>query len=161
MSDNLTETYTDDFLSKLVSNNLQTYKDFADDDFLRYKADCQNSIFSNSMGANAQNIAERYLKHIIDTYAIPETEDEENRKQSLLRANSLRLLVNYVTRDMSLDMPLTLQNDLLVLDGLYFTTRYPGDDTVQLTVGDILKYLSVLETCKHYVESVIIEQEQP
>ena len=113
------------------------------------------------MGANAQNIAERYLKHIIDTYAIPETEDEENRKQSLLRTNSLRLLVNYVTRDMNLDMPLTLQNDLLVLDGLYFTTRYPGDDTVQLTVGDILKYLSVLETCKHYVESVIIEQEQP
>ena len=117
MSDNLTETYTDDFLSKLVSNNLQTYKDFADDDLLRYKADCQNS--------------------------------------------SLRLLVNYVTRDMNLDMPLTLKNDLLVLDGLYFTTRYPGDDTVQLTVGDILKYLSVLETCKHYVESVIIEQEQP
>mgnify|MGYP004467599511 CR=1 FL=1 len=39
-----------------------------------------------------------------------ETENEENRKQSLLRTNSLRLLVNYVTRDMSLDMPLTCCN---------------------------------------------------
>lgn len=159
MSDNSTETYTADFLSKLVSNDLRTYKDFADDDFLRYKASCQNSIFANSMGATAQNIAERYLKHIIDIYAIPETENEENRKQIILRANNLKALVNYVTRDMGLDMPLTLQNDLLVIDGLYFTTRYPGDDVVQLTVGDILKYLNILENCKHYVESVIAEQE--
>ena len=32
MSDNPTENYTADFLSKLVSNDLRTYKDFADDD---------------------------------------------------------------------------------------------------------------------------------
>lgn len=161
MSDNSTETYTADFLSKLVSNDLRTYKDFADDDLLRYKTDCQNNNFANSMGADAQNIAERYLKHIIDTYAIPETEDEENRKRITLRTHNLRVLVSYITRDMGLDIPLTLQNDLLVLDGLYFTTRYPGDNTIQLTVGDILKYLNILENCKHYVESVIIEQEHP
>ena len=161
MSDNPTENYTADFLSKFVSNDLRTYKDFADDDLLHYKADCQNSIFSNAMGATAQNIAEKYLKHIIDTYAIPETEDEENRKRITLRTHNLRVLVSYITRDMGLDMPLTLQNNLLVLDGLYFTTRYPGDNTIQLTVGDILKYLDILETCKHYVESVIIEQEHP
>ena len=134
MLNNSTGTYTDDFLSKLVSNDLRTYKDFADDDFLFYKASCQNSVFANSMGATAQNIAERYLKHIIDIYAIPETENEENKKQIILRVNSLRALINYVTRDMGLDMPLALQNDLLVIDGLYFTTRYPGDDVVQLTV---------------------------
>ena len=161
MSDNSTENYTDDFLSKLVSNDLRTYKDFADDDFLFYKANCQNSVFANSMGAIAQNIAEKYLKHIIDTYAIPETEDEENRKRSTLRTHNLRVLASYITRDMGLDVPLTLQNDLLVLDGLYFTTRYPGDGTLQLTVGDILKYLNILENCKHYVESVIAEQEHP
>lgn len=161
MSEIPTEPFTDDFLSELVSDALRTYKDFADDDFLHYKTDCQDRNFANSMGASAQNIAERYLKHVIDTYAVPETEDEENRKRSTLRTHSLRLLVNYITRDMELDMPLTLQNDLLVLDGLYFTTRYPGDSTVQLTVGDILKYLNVLENCKHYVESVIIEQEHP
>ena len=159
MLNNSTGTYTDDFLSKLVSNDLRTYKDFADDDFLFYKASCQNSVFANSMGATAQNIAERYLKHIIDIYAIPETENEENKKQIILRVNSLRALINYVTRDMGLDMPLALQNDLLVIDGLYFTTRYPGDDVVQLTVGDVLKYLDILENCKHYVESVIAEQE--
>lgn len=161
MSDNSTRTFTDDFLSELVSDDLRTYKDFADDDFLHYKTNCQNQNFANSMGANAQNIAERYLKHIIDTYAVPETENEENRKRNTLRTHSLRLLINYITRDMNLDMPLTLQNDLLVLDGLYFTTRYPGDNTVQLTVRDILKYLDVLEDCKHYVESVITEQEHP
>ena len=123
MLNNSTGTYTDDFLSKLVSNDLRTYKDFADDDFLFYKASCQNSVFANSMGATAQNIAERYLKHIIDIYAIPETENEENKKQIILRVNSLRALINYVTRDMGLDMPLALQNDLLVIDGLYFTTK--------------------------------------
>lgn len=30
MSNNSTETFTDDFLSKLVSNDLRTYKDFAE-----------------------------------------------------------------------------------------------------------------------------------
>lgn len=144
-------------MPEYVSGNLDNYKDFADNDYLYYVNSCKAGLFANSMGANAQNIAERYLKYIVDEFAIPETEDEENRKRSVLRTYSLNVLLNYIMREMGIDVPITLKNNLLILNSLYFSTRYPGDDTVRLTVEDILQYKDILTDCKNYVEKLELE----
>lgn len=148
-------------MSKLVSGPLITYKDFADDDYLFYINSCKNHIYANSMGSFAQNIVEHYLKHVINEYAVPDTEDEENRKRDVLRTNTLRVLINYITRDMKIDIPQHLKNNLLILDGLYFTTIYPENNTVQLTVEDILQYKDIITEYKRYIESLLYELDNP
>ena len=144
-------------MPEYVSGNLDNYKDFADNDYLYFVNSCKAGLFANSMGANAQNIAERYLKYIVDEFAIPETEDEENRKRSVLRTHSLNVLLNYIMRDLCIDFPITLKNNLLILNSLYFSTKSPGDDTIRLTVEDILQYKDILTDCKNYVEKLETE----
>ena len=142
-------------MPEYVSGNLDNYKDFADNNYLYFVNSCKADLFANSMGANAQNRAGRDLKYIVEECAIAETEDE-NRKRSVLRIYSLTVLLNYIMREMGIDIPITLKNNLLILNSLYFSTRYPEDDTVRLTVEDILQYKDILTDCKNYVEKLEI-----
>ena len=47
---------------------LKSYYDFAENDYLFFKAAVNNHLFANSMGAMAQNICERFIKHLINQY---------------------------------------------------------------------------------------------
>ena len=48
---------------------LRTYKDFADNSYAYFMFAYDNGQIFNEMGAMAQSICERYLKHLIAEYA--------------------------------------------------------------------------------------------
>ena len=64
-------------------------------------------------------------------------ESEAASKESVLRTHSLRRLMRYISGDMGIDIPDETESALDRIDGFYFTTRYPGDDSFIPTERDI------------------------
>ena len=50
---------------------LSSYFDFAENDFQYFKASYDAGIVANMMGAMAQGICEKYMKHLISEYYKP------------------------------------------------------------------------------------------
>ena len=50
---------------------LNSYFDFAENDFQYFKASYDAGIVANMMGAMAQGICEKYMKHLISEYDKP------------------------------------------------------------------------------------------
>lgn len=129
----------------------ETYFDFAENDYILFKKNYELSLFSNGSGAIAQNICERYLKHIIDTYADRSTKEKENEVLAILRTHSLRTLLNFIKRkfkDFSID-----DSAVKSIDGFYFSTRYPGGDSVILTKDDFDECMIAVNACRNSVIS--------
>ena len=47
---------------------LSSYFDFAENDFQYFKASYEAGIVANMMGAMAQGICEKYMKHLVSEY---------------------------------------------------------------------------------------------
>lgn len=64
---------------------LNSYFDFAENDFQYFKASYDAGIVANMMGAMAQGICEKYMKHLISEYYKPDDaiqqKDFENSKR--------------------------------------------------------------------------------
>lgn len=136
-----------------------SYFDFAENDFLFFQQTYQAGIRGNALAALGQSICERYLKHIADRYANPEDEMESFKKQSVLRTHSLHKLVRFLKEDMGLSVPEQTENDLKQIDGFYFTTRYPGDDSFVASAEDIEKTWETVQAAREFVVGQIQELE--
>ena len=51
---------------------LSSYFDFAENDFQYFKASYEAGIVANMMGAMAQGICEKYMKHLVSEYYKPD-----------------------------------------------------------------------------------------
>ena len=107
-----------------------------------------------------RSICERYLKHIISECAHPENESEAVSKESVLRTHSLRRLMRYISGDMGIDIPDETESALDRIDGFYFTTRYPGDDSFIPTERDIDRADKAVCLCRDFVFRTTSEIEQ-
>lgn len=116
---------------------LNTYFDFAENDYDFFMSAYNAGLKGGMLAASGQNICERYLKHIISEYAIPETEQDSFVKESVLKTHSLRRLLNYCSEDMQISIPEETRVALECIDGYYFSTRYPGDDSFLPTERDV------------------------
>lgn len=114
-----------------------SYLTFAENDYCWFADQYNRGIRAPGMASLGQNICERYLKHIIDQFYAPENEDEEIQKIRVLRTHNLPKLSNFISENMGIEVPEQLTNDLSVITSFYFTTRYPGDDSVIPTESDI------------------------
>lgn len=138
-------------------DTLKTYKDFADNSYQYFMFAYEHEQIFNEMGSMAQNICERYLKHIISEYAEPETDQEAVEKERVLRSHNLRMLTNYLRKDMGLPMPKDLIQTLHSVNGFYFSTRYPGEDSITLDREDLDDCAEALKLCRQYVEELLEE----
>ena len=134
---------------------LRTYKDFADNSYAYFMFAYDNGQIFHEMGAMAQSICERYLKHLIAEYAEPENDRERDSKERVLRSHNLRVLSNFLRHTMELPMPKTLVTALNSVNGFYFSTRYPGEDSTTLTQEDLDECAEAIRLCKAYVEDII------
>lgn len=134
---------------------LRTYKDFADNSYAYFMFAYDNNQLFNEMGAMTQSICERYLKHLIAEYAEPENDRERDSKERVLRSHNLRVLSNFLRHTMELPMPKTLVTSLNSVNGFYFSTRYPGEDSTTLTQEDLDECAEAIRLCKAYVEDII------
>lgn len=116
---------------------LETYLDFAENDYKFFMINYRNHVIANAMGTAAQGICEKYMKHLISEYMNPETKEELAKKQATLRTHSLNRLSKYIMNDMEMPIPEETRTAMGIIDGFYFSTRYPGDDSIEINEEDL------------------------
>lgn len=109
-------------------DTLKTYYDFAEDDYQYLREDYERGRIANYMAGMAQNICERYLKHIIDKYVLSKTTNEEYEKKEYLRKHSLNALLRYINANTDFQISKELCKTIKEADGYYFSTRYPREE---------------------------------
>lgn len=124
-----------------------TYLDFAENDYLFLKRDFEEGRVGNVLCSMAQNICERYLKHIIDIYC------SDIDVTDVLRTHSLYILERFIREhleDFECDW-----NTVCVSNGYYFSASYPGDNSFLVTKYDVDRcYESVKEARRAVLEYV-------
>lgn len=139
---------------------LNSYLDFAENDYCFFRQSYDANIQGGALASLGQNICERYLKHVISEYAIPDNEREEREKEFILKTHSLNKLMHYISDEMGIEIPEETEDNLSRIDGFYFTTRYPGEDSFMPTQRDINKANIAVESARDFVLEVCHEFEQ-
>ena len=132
---------------------LKTYYDFALDD---YKFLCElrkTGIQANSIGAIAQNTCERFLKHLINEF-VPVTEENRNYITDILTTHNLNRLVYFWNQFSENKIPDDVSIQLKKINGFYFSTKYPGDDSQTLTEENLATCYEAVELCKQAVDEI-------
>ena len=130
-----------------MAEELKTYYDFADNNYDFLMAAYKNGLVGNAMGAMAQETCEKYLKHLIDEYVILGDSADNAKKTEILRTHNLTKLSKYISShlpEVNLDRP-----SLNLVNGLYFTTRYPGDESIMVEKDDLDEYIDAVKKCKN------------
>ena len=128
-----------------------TYLTCAEKDYEFFYHDVRDGRVANYLAAMAQNIVERYLKHVIDKEFIPISEVEEYEKAQNLRSHNLDKLARCVNDHTTLNFT---EEQIVSIDkanGYYFSTRYPGDEYADVRKEDIDKCSEAVETCRDAV----------
>lgn len=105
------------------------YHDLAENDYEFLSYDYEHGRVGNILCSSAQNICERYLKHVIDS------ECKDMDTSAALHSHSLKYLRRFITKnipDFECDW-----SKIMPADGYYFTTRYPGDDAFLVGKQDV------------------------
>lgn len=126
----------------------KTYYDYASNEHKYLLTDYQNGRVADYMGAASQNTCERYLKHIVEVDSHPSNEEESFQKKEILRTHNLKKLMRYIKNNTSCDF--TSQESLLIssIDGFYFTTRYPGEESESIDKEDLDNCMAALDICE-------------
>lgn len=136
-----------------MAEELKTYYDFADNNYDFLMAAYKNGLVGNAMGAMAQETCEKYLKHLIDEYVILGDSADNAKKTEILRTHNLTKHSKYISShlpEVNLDRP-----SLNLVNGLYFTTRYPGDESIMVEKDDLDEYIDAVKKCKNAVDEFI------
>ena len=136
-----------------MAEELKTYYDFADNNYDFLMAAYKNGLVGNAMGAMAQETCEKYLKHLIDEYVILGDSADNAKKTEILRTHNLTKLSKYISShlpEVNLDRP-----SLNLVNGLYFTTRYPSDESIMVEKDDLDEYIDAVKKCKNAVDEFI------
>lgn len=131
------------------------YYFFAYDDYLYFKSVYNRGEIRNSMAAQAQNICERFLKQIVSDKFKSDDKDSADLKKTLLRTHSLNKLLTEIKRNTDTEISSDLLMKLSAIDGYYFTTRYPGDDSLLVTKEILDMCNTAIDECKVFTDKVL------
>ena len=129
------------------------YKQIADNDFTLVSRLLDNGDCFFHIPALVQETCEKYLKHIVAEYCVPENDDETAAKASVLRTHSLRVLLSYLNKA-GLSVEPQDRAALMMVEGMYFTTRYPSDDFYIMQSTDIETCKTALSSARHIVSEI-------
>ena len=127
---------------------LNSYFDFAENDFQYFKASYDAGIVANMMGAMAQGICEKYMKHLISEYYKPDDAIQQKDFENILRTHSLNRLMKFLKGNMGAEFSKNTQTHMRMIDGFYFSTRYPGDDSIEIDGDDVEACNDAIELCR-------------
>lgn len=137
----------------MEEKRLVTYFDFAEDDYAFFKGAYENGFVANNMAAIAQGICEKYLKYLIELdsdHRIPQYE-------SVMKTHSIRKLLKYIKQEVPgfhCD-----EGSIKKVDGYYFNTRYPGDESITIDKEDLSECMEAVAACRKAVEEYLKERE--
>ena len=121
------------------------YYNFADNDYQYLKDSIQAGFVSNAMCGNAQHICERFLKSIIEPFAINLNDTDVIKTHNLKK---LRRFIDKNISDFKCDWSIVLQ-----ADGYYYSARYPGDDSFFVDKDDVLTCWEAVKETKEAVDN--------
>lgn len=127
-----------------------SYFDLAENDYQFLLKDKKEGRVGNIMCSAAQNICERYLKHMIDTYVL----DCDTTR--ILQTYSLRFLRRFIQEQ----IPEFEGNWKMILqaDGYCFSTRYPGDGAFIVGKEDVEECWEAVEETREAVRKYLESQ---
>lgn len=129
---------------------METYYDTALNDF-KYLQSVKSMIHAigsyNPIAVTAQNIAERFLKHVIQLYLLDKDCTVVLRSHKLI---TLYQAIHEVYPDFELD-----KNMLRVLTDYYFDACYPCADYITVSQQEALEAVDAIEAIKDAVDSFI------
>lgn len=76
-------------------------------------------------------------------------------KEELLRTHSLGKLLIEIKRSTDIEVLSDLLMKLSAIDGYYFTTRYPGDDSLLVTKEILDMCNTTIDECKVFTDKVL------
>lgn len=146
---------------------MTSYLDFAENDYKYFMTSYEHGIVANAMAADAQEICEKYMKHVIDKYFEPETEEEQTEYDIHMRTHNLNKLMRFLDQRMGLKFDREVKAEMQIINGYYFTARYPGDESIEVTKEDLDMCAEAVEHCResilkmiHEIESELDENEK-
>jgi hypothetical protein len=139
----------------------QTYFDFAENDYNFLKDAYKSGFKANQMCALSQEICEKYMKHIIDTYInvldFPSESQEllNKRKMDILKSHSLHKLAYFIDDFSKVNYSDDVKSEMFSIDGMYFSVRYPGEDSYFVRDADIEKAFNAATSCREATVDII------
>lgn len=140
---------------------LETYKDFAENDYQYYTDSVKAGFVANMMGAIAQGICEKYMKHLIDEYYEPQNEIQQNKLDQIMITHSLPKLMKFLRDEMDIEFSRSTRTKMNVINGFYFSARYPGDNSIILDSDDISDCTAAVEACRSEFKQIEYDIEHP
>lgn len=134
---------------------MKSYLDFAENDYLFFMDAYEHCTTFGPLASIAQNICEKYLKHLIDTFVQPEDEIEALQKENILKVHSLVKLIRFLKNEMKIKIPKDVEASMRIIDGYYFSTRYPGDDAFFADAEDIENSADAVKLTRQFVYDTI------
>lgn len=126
------------------------YYDLAENDYQFLLKDWKEGRIGNLMCSAAQNICERYLKHVIDMYV---TEVDTTR---ILQTHSLKALRRFMQEHVP-EFKGSWKT-ILQADGYYFSARYPGDTAFLVGREDVDDCWEAVEETRSAVRRFLEEK---
>ena len=133
---------------------MNSYFDFAENDYRFFRLSYDMGNKGTALAALGQNICERYLKHIISEYANPDTQDDMDEKEAILRTHNLHKLIYYISCNMGIEIPRDVVINMELINTFYFTTTYPGDESFIPTEEDIDSANEAVESTRNLVVEI-------
>ena len=88
--------------------SLNNYLDFAENDYNYFVNSYKRGDVANMMGAIAQGVCEKYLKHLINEFYLPQSDNEKIEKEQALRTHNINRLLKYLDNHLNIVFDLTL-----------------------------------------------------
>lgn len=127
---------------------VKNYFTYAENDYKYFKKDYNSGRVADYMGAMGQNICERYLKHIVEQNIIPQNINTVNEKQSVLHSHGLNKLIKFIEKESTIKFTKDEKSKINSINGFYFQTRYPGDDSIDIDKSDLEACVDAIEICR-------------
>ena len=68
--------------------------------------------------------------------------------ENILRTHSLNRLMKFLKGNMGAEFSKNTQTHMRMIDGFYFSTRYPGDDSIEIDGDDVETCNDAIELCR-------------
>lgn len=130
----------------------RTFLACAEDDY-RSLLRCYNEgAVSNQMGVLAQEVCEKYLKHLISEFVLPRNEAEVAEKKLVLdnEAHSSKALVPFLEEKLGLWLPRDLVEHIESLDSYFGDSWVPRENDFLLNKDDIARCFMTATLCRDY-----------
>lgn len=126
-----------------------TYFDCAEEDYEDFLERFELKEVRNSMAVTAQGCCEKYLKHLLQTYAIPNNQNQYKDIEIASRSHDLPKIV-YVLEKFGISFSLALKKRLILISRYYFSARYPDSSFgyIKVDKDDILDCKETIEMCR-------------